>query len=178
LTLENDPMPRRLLVLRHGKSAWDTDAATDHERPLAPRGRRDAPRMGRLMRELGLLPDHVVASPALRARETVLAACAELGVDPARIRWEERIYMADVADLLAVLAACPESARTVLLVGHNPGLENLVGYLCGSSLTVQADCKLLPTGALADVRVPCPWWDLKADCGELCTVTRPRDLTD
>ena len=66
-------MPRELLILRHAKSAWDTNAPSDFERPLAKRGRRAAPRVGRWLEEQGLIPDHVVSSPAERAKQTVIA---------------------------------------------------------------------------------------------------------
>ena len=76
-------MSRELLVLRHAKSAWDTNAPSDFERPLAKRGRRAAPRVGRWLEEQGLIPDHVVSSPAERAKQTVIAVCQALGIDGA-----------------------------------------------------------------------------------------------
>ncbi len=122
-------MKRELLVLRHAKSAWDTGARTDFERPLSGRGRRDAPRMGRFLAERGLVPDHVVSSPAERARQTVLAVCAELGLGEDAVRWDERIYHASTGALMDVLAESPAGAHRVLIAGHNPGLEMLVQTL-------------------------------------------------
>ena len=115
-------MTHELLVLRHAKSAWDTGARTDFERPLSKRGLRDAPRMGRFLADEGLVPDHVVSSPAERARQTVIAVCAELGFDDGAIRWDERVYHATTGALMDVLAESPPGARRVLIAGHNPGL--------------------------------------------------------
>ena len=95
-------MPRQLIIMRHAKSAWDTDAATDFERPLAKRGQRDAPRMGAWLQEQGIVPDFVVSSPAKRARQTVLKVCKPLGVKKKKIHWDARIYGAGAEELLEV----------------------------------------------------------------------------
>ena len=171
-------MSNQLLILRHAKSAWDTDAPTDFERPLAARGRRAAPRMGRWMLEQGLLPDHVVSSPAERARQTVLAACAELGFDQDRIRWDPRIYHGSAVSMLDVLRECPDSASRVLIAGHNPGLEILLIHLCGSGVHIPGDGKLLPTAALAQLEINGSWDRLQKGCARLLSIKRARSLTD
>lgn len=169
-------MERRLYVLRHAKSAWDSDSATDFDRPLAKRGKRDAPRMGAFLREREVQPDHVVSSPARRAWQTVKRVCAELGIDKRAIARDPRIYDAGLDDLLAVIADCPEQARAMLLTGHNPGLEELLAHLC-AELPSPADGKLLPTAALACVRLADPWRHLERGQAELEFLARPRDLT-
>lgn len=171
-------MSRQLLVLRHAKSAWDTDAPTDFERPLAKRGRKDAPRVGAWLRSEGLVPDHVVSSPAERARQTILRVCEELGVDSDRIAWDPRVYGAGVDGLLSVLADCPQQAKTILLVGHNPGLETLVEYLGGEDVEIPEDGKLLPTAAVASLKMPESWADLEEGSARLVSLTRPRYLED
>ncbi|MGW7363083.1 SixA phosphatase family protein [Streptomyces sp. NPDC054841] len=131
-----EPGPRnerdaaRLVLLRHAKSAWPDVA--DHDRPLAPRGRRDAPAAGRLLRETGCVPDLVICSTARRARETWDLASAQLGTE-VPVRYEERVYGADPAELVGVLREVPEGVGTVLLVGHNPGMEDLAGGLTGDA---------------------------------------------
>ncbi len=167
------PMPRQLLILRHAKSAWDTGAATDFERPLARRGKRDARRVGRRLRKRDLIPDHVFSSPAARARQTTLAVCEVLSVKKRRIHWDRRIYGGDLEALLAVLGECPRKAATVLLVGHNPGLEELVAYLCGRRLETPADGKLLPTATVAQLRLPKRWKKLRAGTARVLAITRP-----
>jgi len=166
---------RELLVLRHAKSAWDTDARTDFERPLSGRGERDAPRMGRWMRSEGLMPNHVLCSPARRAKQTAVSALEAMELDPDSILFEDRIYDACLDDLLGLLAECPQSFRRVMVVGHNPGLEELVFYL-GSEVPTPAGGKLLPTATLARIEMPSDWRALGAGAGRLLSLTRPKSL--
>lgn len=169
-------MPKQLMILRHAKSDWNTDAASDFERPLAGRGIKDAPRMGSWMGRHGLQPEYVISSPALRAWQTVVPVCRKLGIAETDIHWDGRAYLADVESLLEVLAECPGGAGSVLLVGHNPGLEELVEHLCGDDAARPADGKLLPTATLARITVPDDWTGLPPDSGSLVGITRPRDL--
>jgi phosphohistidine phosphatase len=170
-------MSRHLLILRHAKSAWDSETATDFERPLAKRGQRDAPRMGQWLSQQDLIPDYVVSSPALRAKQTTLKVCEATKIDATRLHWDNRIYEASPGTLLQVLANCPESAPVVLLVGHNPGLELLLRYLC-DDIPFPADGKLLPTATLAHVAMPDDWIQLDPRVGRLRSLIRPRSLVD
>jgi phosphohistidine phosphatase len=116
------------MLLRHAKSARPVGVA-DMDRPLAARGRDAAPRMGRYLAEEGLLPDLVVVSAARRTRETW--ELVEPHVDATEIRFDARIYEAPASRLLAVVRASPSSARSVLMIGHNPGFEDLAKLLVG-----------------------------------------------
>lgn len=167
---------RQLLILRHAKSAWDAAVANDFDRPLSKRGKHDAPRIGGWLRRQGLVPDLVVSSPAKRARKTTTKVCQELGIPKQEIRWDARIYEATTDTLLAVLSECRADAQTVMLVGHNPGLEDLLAYLCGADLSLPADGKLLPTAALARLRVVPDWKHLQANCATLVSMVRPGAL--
>lgn len=167
-------MPRELLLLRHAKSDWESGALADVDRPLAKRGKSDAPKVGAWLYREGLVPDHVVSSPAERARQTATKVCKRLDFKKKRIVWEEAIYEAGVPDLLRVLARCPEQASIVLLIGHNPGLEELVRYLAGDDIETPADGKLLPTAAVARLEMPHDWTRLEAGGGHLIGITRPR----
>jgi phosphohistidine phosphatase len=140
---------RRLVVLRHAKSAWP-DGVADHERPLAPRGRRDAPVAGRLLAEADCLPDLALCSTAVRARETWELASAQWGTPPP-VRHDPRVYAADVPDLLTVVREVSSEVETLLLVGHNPGLEELVLELAGDGLddTLDEVRTKFPTSAIA-----------------------------
>jgi phosphohistidine phosphatase len=169
-------MTRELLILRHAKSAWDTDALTDFDRPLAKRGRRDAPRVGRFLRDRGLAPDYVVSSPAERARQTVIAVCGELGIPEGQIHWDPRIYHASQGSLLDVLTDTPAGARRVLITGHNPGLELLVQNLCSHKVPMPADYKLMPTAAVAHLEIHSEWRDLEGGLARLVSLTRARSL--
>ena len=162
---------KTLLVLRHAKSSWDDPALDDHERPLNERGQRDAPRMGQLVREYGLLPDVVVSSDAVRARLTA-EAVAKAARYPGEILLDPRLYMAGPADILSLLPTVPGNAETVMIVGHNPGLEKLVEQLTGERQD-------LPTAALAQIGLPIDQWcDLKLSTrGTLVGLWRPEELT-
>ncbi len=122
-------MRRELLVMRHGESGWD--APSDFERTLTVRGMRDAARIGQWIDEQGITLDYILASPAQRAKETVLTVCAALQIDPQQIHWEPSIYEASVDTLVRLLSSVPDGAGLVLMVGHNPGLVELVGALSG-----------------------------------------------
>ena len=152
--------------MRHAKSAWDTDAATDFERPLAPRGRKTAPRMGRWLASRGLVPDRIVSSPATRAAQTAALVAQELGVDEDAIVWDERLYGAD-ADEVAAIARAHDAGR-LLLVGHNPAFEDLAQRWGGRAVTPDGG-KHFPTATVARVR----WGD---DTPAAVELVRPRDL--
>ena len=141
--------PRRLVVLRHAKSAWPT-GVDDHDRPLGPRGLRDAPAAGRALAEADCLPDLALCSTAERARHTLELAAAEWGAPPP-VRHDPRLYGADVPELLAVVREVPPEIGTLLLVGHNPGLEELVLELAGDALDDALDTvrTKFPTSAVA-----------------------------
>jgi len=170
------PPHRELLLLRHAKSDWKTPVDSDFERPLSKRGKRDAPRVGEWLHRQGLLPDRVISSPAARAHRTADKACKVLGIEENHIHWEPQIYDADIRALLNVLATCPQQFQRVLLTGHNPGLEGLLIYLCGSMLEHPADGKLLPTATVARIRMPLDWQSLPADAGHLLSLTRPVEM--
>lgn len=140
---------RRLVVLRHAKSARPEGVA-DHERPLAARGRRDAPAAGRALAEADTLPDLALCSTALRARRTWELAAAQWGTPPP-VRYDPRLYEGDAPRLLEVVREVPPHVETLLLVGHKPGLEDLVRDLAGDGLDDTLDRLRVkfPTSAIA-----------------------------
>ena len=163
---------KTLLVLRHAKSSWRDPALDDHDRPLNKRGQQDAPRMGELVREHRLTPDVIISSDAVRARLTA-EAVAERARYASEILLDPRLYIASPAGILAVLRTVRETnAGTVMIVGHNPGLEELVERLTGE----QHD---LPTAALVQIVLPIDRWrDLKVSTrGTLFGLWRPKELT-
>ncbi|MFF7975062.1 histidine phosphatase family protein [Streptomyces sp. NPDC007905] len=140
---------RRLVVLRHAKSAWP-EGVEDHRRPLAPRGLRDAPAAGRVLAEADVLPDLVLCSTAVRARRTWELVSAQWGTPPP-VRFDRRLYAAAVPGLLEAVHEVPREVETLLLVGHNPGLEELVLELAGDGLddTLAQVRVKFPTSAVA-----------------------------
>lgn len=169
-------MSRYLLLLRHAKSAWDTGAATDFDRPLASRGEGDAPIMGKWLKKQGLVPDIVISSPALRAKQTSEAACQKMGIKQKETNWDSRVYAATVLELIDVLKEYEKKPKSVMLVGHNPGLEDLLIYLVGDRIQMPPDGKLLPTAAVAYLELPDNWKDLEEGAGQLVSITRVKDI--
>lgn len=141
-------MTRTLILLRHAKSAWPADTP-DAARPLAARGLRDAPAVGRWLAARSSKIDQVVCSPAVRAAQTWDLAAAQLDAMP-RVRHDERLYSASAQDLLAVIQQLSRSASTAVLVGHNPGLEDILARLTGLT-------EPLKTSALAVISTPLSW---------------------
>jgi phosphohistidine phosphatase len=164
MTIIDDRMQRTLILLRHAKSDWSGDEP-DVDRPLAKRGRRQAPDAGRwLASNIGRI-DLAVVSPARRARSTWKLVAAELDATP-RMRVDDGVYAASEGELLAVVRALPDDIRTVALVGHNPDLEDLVSLLTGESVP-------MPTSALAVIDLSGSWSSADRNRGVLRAAGRP-----
>ena len=166
---------RRLVLLRHAKSDWPDVA--DHDRPLAKRGRRDAPAVGRWLGQCGYAPDAVVCSTARRARETWELASAGLqttapGAAPA-VRYESRVYEATVLGLLMLVREFPPQWRTALLIGHNPGMAELTAGLADPSSDPPS---AFPTAAVAVLSVPGSWADTAPGEAGLLAFAIPADM--
>jgi len=129
-----------LLLVRHAKSSWKEADLPDRERPLSGRGRRDAPRMGKLLARRALEPEFLLTSPARRAVETAEALAEALGRGPGDLRVEKRIYLAEAEELLEVIRRLDDGSRSALLVGHNPGLTELVNRLAGREVENVPTC--------------------------------------
>jgi phosphohistidine phosphatase len=142
---------KTLLLLRHAKSDWGVAGLRDFDRALAKRGLRDAPRMGETLKKQGVLPDMILCSPATRARETMelFKQAAELHV---KVEFEQNIYEASSAQLIKLVRQLSDDYACVLMVGHNPGFENLLSRLTGSD-------RQMPTAALACMEFPIDAWE-------------------
>ncbi|MEW6750975.1 MAG: histidine phosphatase family protein [Candidatus Latescibacterota bacterium] len=161
---------KTLLILRHAKSGYPAGVARDFDRPLAQRGVKEAPVVGRLLRASGPVPERIVSSPALRARQTAEAVAAELGLGARALCFEDRLYAAAPETLSAVAAGLAASLGVVLFVGHNPGLEEWVGRLCGARVRLR-------TAALAQIDLPTDrWTDVESASGQLQWLVVPRLL--
>lgn len=169
---------KTLYLLRHAKSSWDDPALPDHDRPLAPRGRKAAPRIGAEMARAGLIPDLALCSTAQRARETWdLVAAQELQTVAMETR--RAIYDADGADLVALVQNLDEANDRVLILGHNPTLEDAAARLAGEGdpAALSAMAAKFPTAALAvlDFAVE-SWRAVGPGSGRLVRFLKPRDL--
>ena len=163
---------KTLFLLRHAKSSWKDPGLPDHERPLNSRGKKDAPRMGKLMKSLSLVPDLIISSTAVRARKTaeLLVKAADFDC-PVELR--EELYHASVMNHYDILHTLYYDEESLMLVGHNPGMEEFL-----SSVTSQPD--LMKTATLAEIAVPVnSWHDFTMDTGGvLKNIWYPRELAD
>jgi phosphohistidine phosphatase len=169
---------RRLLLLRHAKSSWDTPGLADLDRPLAPRGRQTAPLMAQLMAKRRWVPDLVLCSQAERVRETWQLMAPLLGEQIAS-KTLRTIYPGAPSRLLMVLHRAPDEARTLLLIGHNPGLAAFATSLCGGGpkkALARMSAKF-PTAGLAVIAFDAERWsEVAGGAGRLEAFVRPKDL--
>jgi phosphohistidine phosphatase len=171
---------RQLLLLRHAKSSWEDKQLSDHARPLNARGRIAASSMRTVMQDLGLAPDLVLVSSALRTRQTLEAL--EPWAETPLVEPMDSLYLADAPALFKILRNIKETVRSALVVGHNPGLHELAVRLVGAHAMTYANADLrrladgYPSGSLAEFTVPGPWRSLDEGGGRLVRFLCPRDL--
>ncbi len=162
----------RLTVVRHAKSAWKDRSLPDHARPLNRRGRDDAPRMASWLRATGVQPDWAWVSTARRTRETAAVLLDAVGLPEHLQLFDGRLYLADAGCLLDVLRETPTDRTWVMLIGHNPGVTELVNLLAGT--TVHDD---LPTLAIVSFELACEdWVELGAGSGRMRGSMSPKRL--
>ena len=161
---------KTLYIFRHAKSSWDNPNLADFDRPLNERGLKTAPFMGEIMLKHSFQPELVLSSPAVRAKETVnlLKTWANF---PSEVKFDERIYEASPQTLLNVVSELDETAKSAMLVGHNPGLEGLIKVLTG-------EFQPMPTAALAVIDLETETWnEITSESGRLRTLIRPKAET-
>ncbi|MHA7130207.1 SixA phosphatase family protein [Algoriphagus namhaensis] len=143
---------KKLILVRHGKSAWDNLALADHDRPLAPRGLRDVPKMASKLRDRDLSPDYFLSSTALRAKQTAELTAEQLGFSKSGIAYRSELYHCSSQALLQNIQTLPDSAEVVLLFGHNPGFNDLIEDL-------GEDLDNLPTSGQFAFQADIKTWD-------------------
>lgn len=162
---------KTLFLLRHAKSSWDDPSLKDFDRPLNGRGARAAPLMGKYMRKQKLSPELILCSPARRTRETV-ALFKEAARLDAPVRFDERIYEASLEQLCEVVSQIEERVDKAMLIGHNPGLEELLFYLTGEE-------ERMVTAALAQISLDIEKWSKVSErSGSLDWLVKPKELGD
>jgi phosphohistidine phosphatase len=163
---------KELLLLRHGKSDWDTNT-TDFNRPLNERGRHNSLQMGNWLFSQNLIPDLVISSPATRALTTTQIVCEAMGLAENSIQTEKSVYEARLADLHQILRTLPDSVQRLLLVGHNPGFEYLVNALA-PDISTESNRNIMPTATLAYLQLDTKWSLLQDNC----FIQRAKDLPE
>lgn len=168
---------KTLILLRHAKSDWADPSLGDHDRPLAPRGRAAAPLMGAWLKAHGPMPDLVLCSTATRARQTLELVLQAWGIAP-ETNFDRGLYLAGGAGVLAWLRRAPDTAATVLLVGHNPDLEQLSRRLAtdGDPAALARLAAKYPTAGLAVIELPGDRWADAAGPGRLLAFETPKTV--
>ncbi|GAV41946.1 SixA phosphatase family protein [Streptomyces acidiscabies] len=165
--------PRKIVLLRHAKADWND--GDDHERPLAERGRKDAPVAGRRLTDAGFSFDLALCSTAVRTRETWKLAVGELPERPKTV-YEERVYEASLGELIAVLNETPDDVRSLILIGHNPGVHALADALAGGAegdLLAKMNRTGFPTSAFAALTFEGSWKSVEHGVGKLVDFWAP-----
>jgi phosphohistidine phosphatase len=162
---------KRLFLLRHGKSSWDDEDLADHDRPLAARGRKASERIAKHLRSEGIAPDLVLCSSARRTRETL----ERVGPD-GDVQVERELYGASASELLERLRRVPDATESVMLIGHNPAIQELTLELSGRGDRLADVERKFPTCALATLALPDGWGELRPGSAELVAFVRPKEL--
>ncbi len=148
---------------------------SDYKRPIKKRGFLESAKVGEWLLGHGLVPELLISSPAQRARETAETVASNMDYSGENIFWNESVYMADVSDLLDVIATTPEECSSLMIVGHNPGLEDLLFYLT-EELDIPEDGKVMPTATVAVLETESSWAGLEHASCRLGIIVRGRYL--
>ena len=167
---------KRLYLLRHAKSSWDDPTLADHDRPLAPRGRRAAKVMAEHLRREGIAPELVLCSPSRRTRQTLKRLAPGLGRN-ADVQIEPELSAASAAALLEVLHEVPDELESVMLIGHNPGIQDLALSLAGTGSEIPRLRGKFPTAALATLELSGTWRELAPGSADLVSFVKPKELS-
>ena len=168
------PNKASLILLRHAKSDWYSGVPGDFDRPLAARGRKDAPRVGKWMKKNGIAPEIILCSPAVRTRETLEAVNDKLGIG--NIVYEDAIYGASLGALLGLVEEYSRGCGNLMITGHNPGMDELLCFLCGTQPPRTETGKLMTTAALAVLGFGDAGSMSKSAAGELLHLVRPNEI--
>jgi phosphohistidine phosphatase len=160
---------KTLFVLRHAKSSWDNSSLADFDRPLNDRGLAAAPFMGRVLSSKGYRPDLILSSPAERAKMTAILVKAAAGLD-CPLEFDDRIYEASPHKLQKVVSKVVNDQRSIMIVGHNPGMEGFIKLLADKN-------EPMPTASIAVIELDIDnWSDIDSSTGRLIEVLRPKEL--
>ena len=176
---------KHLYIARHAKSSWDDECLDDFERTLNKRGQEAGPKMGAWLSAHNIRPELVICSPATRSRDT-LRLFQDGGFHPGQIQYDERLYLASLPQLISIIRAQPASLSSLMLIGHNPGLQNLILELCGDEddaneggVSLAAIGEKYPTAAIAHLLFhQDSWADIAPFSGTLYGAVSPKLLAN
>lgn len=166
-------MAKKILIMRHAKSSWEDSSLRDFDRQLNERGNRDAPRMGKYLSAMGVVPDQIVSSPAKRAMSTIKLAAVEMGFDTDSIMWDEDLYFRGGGAYISAIRQMDAASQTVMAVGHYPMVDEVVSILTGK----------MPSKHFGTATVAClqaeknEWHEVEAGCCSLLWMIKPKELS-
>lgn len=170
--MEMSSKKKKVLLMRHAKSSWSNPGLRDFDRPLNKRGKKDAPRMGKYLKELQLIPNQIFSSPAERAKSTILKVVKELELPISQITWDENLYFNGAQSYLDVIQYADDSSDVVMTVGHNPMTEDAISALSGHT-----SAKAIKTATIACFEFNVDWWkDVQFGPDALKWIVGPKDL--
>ncbi len=165
-----------ILLLRHAKSSWSDPSLDDFDRPLAGRGIKDAPRMGSYLKKIGYRPDYIVSSPAQRAMQTARLCTEAMKKDESMIKWDESLYFDSSKKYIDAIQGTPDSAETMMLVGHNPLMESTATILSGGK---ESTAFRIPTAGLVCLEsYAVRWQDIKPGTCQVKWMMIPKVLKE
>ncbi|MDZ7717372.1 MAG: histidine phosphatase family protein [Balneolaceae bacterium] len=163
---------KKVLLMRHAKSSWDNPGLRDYDRPLNKRGLRDAPRMGRYLKQLQLIPNQIFSSPAERAKSTILQVIQELDLSVSQITWDENLYFNGAKSYLDLIKTADDSSDLVMTIGHNPMTQDAI-----SALSAHTSTKAIKTATIACFEFPAESWQtIQPGPDALKWIVGPKDL--
>ena len=160
---------KTLYLLRHAKSSWKYQDLSDFDRPLSSRGRRDAPFMGKLMQQKGIMPEHIVSSPATRAITTAREVAEGMGYDAEQIEMDQNLYEAGNGAILAAIQRTEDDYNSLMLAGHNPGITTVAEMLSGARIDNIVTCGIVQIDFKLD-----RWANIGSDNGQFIFFEFPR----
>jgi len=165
-----------LYLMRHAKSDWSGPGTSDYDRPINRRGQRNAERVGAWMAENNFLPEKIVSSPAVRARQTIEIVSKQLGHTQVKIDFDQDLYLASIDTLIESVQLYKNDVNSLMLVAHNPGLDYLVNDILSRSINTNSGHIVMTTANLAIIEYKDSHFDLEKDKGNLIEFIQPKKL--
>jgi len=160
---------KKLYIIRHSKSSWNSSAKSDFHRPLNKRGLRDAPLMGKVLKNKAVMPELILSSSAKRAKKTAIFLSQELGYDKDKIVFDADLYLSSVEEILDIISCVDSDINTIFVIAHNPGLTNFVNVFCEQKIDN------LPTTGVYEMEFDVSLWkDIKSNKAKNCYFDYPK----
>jgi phosphohistidine phosphatase len=160
---------KKLYIIRHAKSSWDSSAKSDFDRPLNKRGQRDAPLMGKVLKNRAIKPDLIISSSAKRAKKTAMIISEKIGYKESEILFDGDLYLASASEILEIVQDVSSDIETLFVIAHNPGMTDFINHFCKERITN------LPTTGIFSMEFDIlDWKALKSNSAQNCLFDYPK----